>query len=398
MGAEGKVKGLMSVARDISKQKNNEKVLRSQLGLLRALRSIDNAVISTMDIKVTLDIFLEQVVTNLKIDAATVLGFNEGKETLKYVTTKGFRTSALKYTQLPLGETHAGRAATEKKIITIPDLRENMDGCIHAVNFQSENFVAYMAVPLISNGETQGVLELFHRACLEMDPDRMEFLEAIADQGAIAINNAVLFEELQHSNTELVHAYDAAIEGWSRAMDLRDKETEGHSRRVSEMTVRMARAMEMQDEDIAHARRGALLHDIGKMGIPDRILLKPGPLTEEEWKIIKLHPVYARDMLYPTEYLRPAIEIPYGHHERWDGTGYPQGLAGEAIPIAARIFTVVDVWDALRSDRPYRSAWPKEPVIAHIQSLSGTHFDPRAVELFLTLVDEAEEALLRCST
>jgi HD-GYP domain-containing protein (c-di-GMP phosphodiesterase class II) len=189
----------------------------------------------------------------------------------------------------------------------------------------------------------------------------------------------------RRSSTQLALAYDATIEGWSRAMDLRDKETEGHTRRVTELTVLLARAHGSSEEEIVHLRRGALLHDIGKMGVPDAILLKPGPLTDAEWAIMRRHPVLAYEMLLPIVYLRPALDIPYNHHEKWDGTGYPRGLKGEAIPLAARIFAVADVWDALRSDRPYRSAWPETRVREHIRALSGTHFDPRVVNAFLRI-------------
>jgi HD-GYP domain-containing protein (c-di-GMP phosphodiesterase class II) len=258
-----------------------------------------------------------------------------------------------------------------------------MDGFISSKQFGSENFVTYIAVPLIAKGQVKGVLELFHRSPLNAGEDWMEFLEAIADQGAIAIDNATLFDELQRSNTDLTLAYDTTIEGWSRAMDLRDKETEGHSRRVSDMTLDIARNMGIKEENLVHIRRGALLHDIGKIGVSDSILLKPGPLSGEEWIIMKKHPEYAYNMLCPIEYLRPAIDIPHCHHEKWDGTGYPRGMKGEEIPLAARIFAVVDVWDALNSDRPYRTAWPKDKVIDHIRSLSGSHFDPEVVEAFL---------------
>jgi len=195
---------------------------------------------------------------------------------------------------------------------------------------------------------------------------------------------------------ELVLAYDSTIEGWSQAMDMRDKETEGHSQRVAEMTLRMARELGVREEEYVHIRRGALLHDMGKIGVPDSILLKPGKLTDEEWQIMKLHPRYAYDMLKNIEYLRPALDIPYCHHEKWDGTGYPRGLKGDEIPLAARIFALVDVWDALTSDRPYRPAWPRERVIEHIRSLAGTHFDPRIVEIFLEL--ESAEAHLHAAT
>ena len=193
--------------------------------------------------------------------------------------------------------------------------------------------------------------------------------------------------DLANANEMLNHAYDATIEGWSRALDLRDHETEGHSRRVTELTLHLARAVGVSDEDLTQIRRGALLHDIGKMGVPDRVLLKPGPLNDTEWTLMCRHPALAYEMLAPTGFLHRALDIPYSHHEKWDGTGYPQGLHGEEIPLAARLFAIVDVWDALRSDRPYRLAWPLERVREHIQNLSGSHFDPALVSVFLSLID-----------
>jgi putative nucleotidyltransferase with HDIG domain len=240
-------------------------------------------------------------------------------------------------------------------------------------------------VPLIAKGEVKGVLEVYHRAAFHAEWDWISFLETVAEQAAIAIHSAQLFEDLQRSNVDLSLAYDATIEGWSRALDLRDYATEGHTRRVTEVTVRLAKAMGVGDADLVHVRWGALLHDMGKMGVPDDILLKPGPLTEDEWRVMRLHPKLAYDMLSPISYLRRALDIPYCHHEKWDGSGYPRGLKGEQIPLAARVFAVVDVWDALRSDRPYRLAWPEAKVLEHIRSLAGTHLDPQVVRMCLEM-------------
>ena len=211
----------------------------------------------------------------------------------------------------------------------------------------------------------------------------IEFLQMLAQEAAIAIHNARLFEQLQRSNTELSVAYDSTLEGWALAIDLRDHETHGHSVRVAEMTVRLARVLGVPQSDQIHIRRGALLHDIGKLGVPDAVLHKPGPLTDDEWVIMRKHPVHAHEMLSSIPFLRPAIDIPRFHHEKWDGTGYPEGLAGTSIPLAARIFAVVDVWDALGSDRPYRKAWDREKILNHIQGLAGTHFDPQVVDAFM---------------
>ena len=189
----------------------------------------------------------------------------------------------------------------------------------------------------------------------------------------------------------LQSAYDETIRGWGYALDLRDDETQGHSRRVTELTEKVAIEIGIPEEEIIHIKRGAILHDIGKIGIPDSILLKNGPLSEEEWEIMKQHPVHGFDMLSRIEYLKPALDIPYCHHERWDGSGYPRGLEGEEIPLAARIFAIVDVWDALNSDRPYRLKWPRKKIKDHIQEQSGKHFDPAIVQPFLDLVENYEE-------
>ena len=191
--------------------------------------------------------------------------------------------------------------------------------------------------------------------------------------------------KLQRAHHELAQAYDETLKGWSLALELRDNETQGHSQRVTELTLSLAQAMGIGDGEIVHIRRGALLHDIGKMGIPDSILHKPGPLNEDEWKTMRQHPVYAYQLLSPIGYLRPALDIPYNHHEKWNGSGYPRGLKGEQIPLAARMFTVVDVWDALRDDRPYRAAWSDDNVRAYIREQADSHFDPQIVKVFLKL-------------
>jgi putative two-component system response regulator len=196
----------------------------------------------------------------------------------------------------------------------------------------------------------------------------------------------------QQAVLELAAAYEATLEGWARALDLRDRETEGHSRRVTDLTVRLARMIGISEADCVHIRRGALLHDIGKMGIPDSILLKPSPLSPEEWGIMRRHPAYAQELLAPVEYLRPALDIPYCHHEKWDGTGYPRGLKGEEIPLAARIFAAVDIWDAVRSDRPYRRAWPDHQAREYLASLAGAHLDPKVATVFLELLASLEVA------
>ena len=377
---------LYATARDITERKEMEKRQHRHLARLSALHAIDAAIAGSLDLRLTLEVVLDQVCAQLGVDAAQVLVLDEHTLILECVATRGFRDHAAQSPRLRLGQGHAGRAALERRLIVISDLAREEGARVPLV--ADERFVAYAAAPLIAKGQVQGVLEVFHRAPLEQDAGWTDFLLTLAGQTAIAIDNAQLYQGLQRSNTELRLAYDATIDGWSRALDLRDKETEGHSQRVTALTLRLAQALGMAGEELAQMRRGALLHDIGKMGVPDAILLKPGPLSEEEWVIMRRHPASAYDLLAPVLYLRPALDIPYCHHEKWDGTGYPRGLQGEKIPLAARIFAVADVYDALSSDRPYRPAWPAERVRVHLASLSGTHFDPAVVDAFLHLLEE----------
>ena len=241
----------------------------------------------------------------------------------------------------------------------------------------------FVLTPDAADRERQsgGVLEVFHRSLVERD---MEWHDLSAQwPGRPPPPLYQIIQNLQASNSDLFQAYDATIEGWSRALDLRDKETEGHSLRVTAQTLELARIMGLSGDQLVNIRRGALLHDIGKMGVPDNILLKAEDLTEDEWKIMRKHPTFAFELLSPIRYLKSAaIDIPYCHHEKWDGTGYPRGLKGEQIPLAARIFAVLDTWDALISVRPYRPAWSKEKALAHIRSLAGTHFDSAVVKAF----------------
>ncbi len=374
--------------------------IQRQLQRITTLRTIDRAIAGSMDLRVTFNVFLDQVTSLLRIDAADILLLNPHTQILEFAAGRGFRTSAMMHSQYRLGEGYAGKSALERRTIVIADLRlqpPDLGASISALwSFQfaigQEGFVSYYALPLIAKSQIKGVLELFHRLPLDLEPEWLDFLEVLAMQAAIAIDNAILFEDLQHSHLELTLAYDATLEGWVKALDLRDKETEGHTQRVTEMTLRLARAMGFSERDLDHIRRGALLHDIGKIGIPDAILHKPGSLSDEEWVIMRKHPVYAYELLQPISYLRPAIDIPHCHHEKWDGTGYPRGLKGEQIPLPARIFAVVDVWDALCSDRPYRKAWEKEKVREYIQRQASAHFDPKVAETFLKIPDELPTA------
>ena len=341
-----------------------------------ALSDMDRVIASSFDLHVSLPPLLSQVAQQLKVDAADILLYNPGSQRLEFFAGHGFRARSIEETRLLIGEGMPGLAALERRIVYVPNLRERPDHYVRKRLLAEESFHSYYGVPLIAKGEVKGVLEVFQRTPLRTDREWIDFLNALARQAALAVDNVTLFEGLQRSAADLELAYDATIEGWSHALDLRDKETEGHTQRVTDMTVRLCRTFGLSEAELVHVRRGALLHDIGKMGVPDSILLKPGPLTDEEWTVMRKHPTFAYEMLSPIHYLRPALDIPRFHHEKWDGSGYPHGLKDEQIPLVARIFAVVDVWDALTSDRPYRPAWPKERVREHIRSLAGTHLDP----------------------
>ena len=380
---EAELRGRVWSFRDISERKQAEEKIQQQLEHLTALSMIDRVIAANFDLKLSLSEILTHVTKELDIDAAAILILNSSSQILEYGAERGFHTKAVRKVPVRLGESYAGRVVLNRKFIQVQNSSDEPDNLFLGTPLAGEDFVFYYGLPLITKGQVKGVLEVFQRAALEPDAEWLDFLHNLASQAAIAIENAMLFESLQRSNSELTLAYDATIEGWSRALDLRDKETEGHTQRVTAMTEELARTFGLRDTELMQIRWGALLHDIGKMGVPDGILLKPGALTDEEWVAMKKHPAFAYEMLSPIRYLQQSLDIPYCHHEKWDGTGYPRGLKGAQIPLSARIFAVVDVWDALCSDRPYRAGWPEEKVREHIRALSGTHFDPQVVDVFM---------------
>jgi putative nucleotidyltransferase with HDIG domain len=268
------------------------------------------------------------------------------------------------------------------------DPRFGMEASI--ITFQLRSI---LCVPMKLKEKIIGVMFVDNRAHTgRFEESDQEMLSAFADQAAMAIYNARLFDELQETNAdlesanvELQIAYEATLQGWVRALDLRDKETEGHTQRVTAMAQELARKVGIPEEELVHIKRGALLHDIGKMGIPDGILLKAGALSPAERELMQQHPCLAHEMLSPIDFLKPAIDIPYCHHEKWDGTGYPRNLRGDQIPLAARVFSVVDVWDALTSHRPYRVPLDRTEVRQYIRGQAGSHFDPQIVDVFLEM-------------
>ncbi|RMF47303.1 MAG: GAF domain-containing protein, partial [Anaerolineae bacterium] len=353
---------------------------------LQSLQTIDNAITASMDIQITLGVFLKQVIQQLSVDAAAIALYNPITATLEYTLTQGIPRSAFPRRMVRLGTTLSGKVALHKEI----HIEESFSPEQNALDANALNRLPrfYAGIPLVAKGELQGVLDIYHYHSLQPDQEWMDFARSLATQAAIALENARLFNNLQRSNFELELAYDQTLEGWARALELRGVEPEGHTSRVVELCMLFAQRVVFDANRLLAIRRGAILHDIGKIAVSDAILLKPGPLDDTEWQIVRQHPVFARQLLSPIGFLRNAIDIPYAHHERWDGTGYPQGLRGERIPLGARIFALVDVWDSLTSERPYRPAWPPEKALAYIEEQAGRQFDPGLTPIFIDLLQE----------
>ena len=372
----------------VSTEKSVEERLNRQIQYLRTLRTIDLTISGSTDIRTILQVALREAMEQLGMSAIVVLTFDPVLNLLKFTAGRGLQTNALESTGLRLGNGYAGKAALERKTIKVADLTPNKADFLHLPDIEKEGFKSYYCVPLISKGVIQGILESFHRSRFVPNREWLDFFETLGGQIAIAIQGVKLFSELQRSNLELNLAYDATLEGWSKALDMRDRDAEGHTRRVTDLTEQLAAAMGVDMASRVNIRRGALLHDIGKLGIPDRILLKQGELTGEDWEAIRKHPILAYELLKPIPFLAEALDIPYCHHERWDGSGYPRGLKGDQIPLAARIFAVADVFDALTSERLYREAWPVEKALEYLKAESGKRFDPAVLDVFLQIMRE----------
>ncbi|MBE0683357.1 MAG: GAF domain-containing protein [Anaerolineales bacterium] len=361
-------------------QKNAEQIRR-----LTTLREMDTSITSSLDLHITLDILTEHLTSKMDVSAARILVYNPNSQMLESFTAVGFNNPVSPRQPTSIGDGLASQILLNRRELYVKNIEDTPE--LFPAPLAAENFKSYYAIPLFSKGYTRGIIETYFRDPFTPTNDWKDFLKTLAGQATIAIDNAQLFENLQRSNQELSLAYDTTLEGWGKALELRDKETQGHTKRVTDLTVELARRLGISESDITLIRRGALLHDIGKMGVPDSILHKPGPLTSEEMTEMRKHPQYAFDLLSPIAYLRPTLDIAYCHHEWWDGNGYPRGLKGEEIPLSARVFAIVDVWDALLSDRPYRDAWPKDEVIKYISGLSGKQFDPRIVAKFQKLIE-----------
>jgi putative nucleotidyltransferase with HDIG domain len=362
---------------------------------MTALRNVDLAITTHTDQSSMAEAILSDVVSLQEIDAAVLFvpnlptaGRPRGTgplSALRLAGLAGLTESALDGSVLNWQMILVNHVFQNCQPMYINDMRQDGHPGAQALH-RMAGFSSCAVLPLLARGQSKGVLQFFHRNAHEPDADWYTFLQSLALQAAIGLDHVEMLENLKNTNRELASAYDETIKGWAQAMELRDKETRGHSGRVSELTVKLAMAVGLSGEALDNIRRGAFLHDIGKMAIPDSILGKTGPLTNDDWITMRQHPTIGYRMLSNIEYLKPALDVVYCHHEKWDGSGYPRGLRAEEIPLSARIFAVIDVWDALTSNRPYRLAWPESEVRTYLIKESGKQFDPRIVDEFLKSV------------
>ncbi|MBN2149588.1 MAG: HD domain-containing protein [Anaerolineales bacterium] len=357
---------------------------------LSILLKVSSALASTLDIGEVLQIAIESTTGVLGIGTGAIYTLEDGDLYLGATTPPLPAEFPEELRRAHLNDhPHIQEAARTKGPVYLEDARTAALSPAERIVAEARELVSILYFPLILKEVVRGVFIVgTHVQPRHFSQAEINLCYILSYQVSLAIANAQLYTEAQQALTELSRAYDATLEGWSRVLDMRDHVTDVHTHRVADLTVRLANRMGIPEAELGHIRRGALLHDIGKMGIPDAILQKAGVLTESERAIMQTHPEKAQQILSQIDYLIPALDIPYCHHEKWDGTGYPRGLQGEEIPLVARIFAVVDVYDALTSDRPYRKAWKREDVLAHLREQSGKHFDPQAVRAFFEMMGE----------
>lgn len=357
-------------------------------------RLIENSICqllqSSMDVKGPLPSVLELLAPVVQADAMTTLTYNERTQRLDLLATYKLDARVIAKLKLYFETGLAGKPSEERRSIWIQDMQDSNLLLRPVSPLMQDGFRSYLALPLIGHNDYLGILEVVWRAPQEVQPSQLDFLERMAEHIAFTMERTSIVKDLRQRNKELASTYNAMIEGLSRALELRDLETEGHTRRVSVLMMRFVEHMQIPAEQWDAIRQGALLHDIGKLGIPDAILLKPGSLTPQERQVMQQHAVYGYNVLAPIINLRPTLDIALYHHERWDGSGYPYGLIGEQIPLVARLFAVVDVFDALTSDRPYRPAWSHVQAIEYIKEQAGKQFDARVVQLFLQITNQRD--------
>lgn len=360
--------------------------LQTRQRQLDALVWVGHVINSSLGLDSVLDEVIDLVIALMRAERGFIMLRDEDGEFL-IEAARGMDQVNLEGDDYSLSKTIVHRVAETSEPVLTTNAQEDP-------RFEKQESVvehklrSILCAPLKLKNESIGVIFVDSRMHVGLFRESdLEMLSAFANQAAVAIDNARLFEGLQSANKELIDAYHDTLKGWALALEMRDRETEGHTQRVTSLTLVLAKKMGIDGEELEQIERGALLHDIGKLSIPDGVLLKRGDLTLPERKFMEMHPQFAKEYLEKIKYLHPAINIPYCHHEKWDGSGYPQNMKGEDIPFAARIFAVVDVWDALTSERPYRAPVEPDEVRRIIREKSGSHFDPQVVNAFLEMDD-----------
>jgi PAS domain S-box-containing protein len=380
---------------DISERRRSDQAisglnaqLEQNLKRLNVLHEIDRALGASHDLQLTLGIIVERALQHLQADAVTILRYNPALARLEHAASQGFIQLKARSSTVGMGAWLAGRVALQQAPLSLVQMRETLEGTDTHPLLNVEGFVSYNAVPLLSKGKLLGVLEVFHRHAFEPDQEWLDFLHTLGVQAGIAVDNAQLVHELQLTNTQLTLAVDQIIEASARATDFHEGRPDGHAQRAMELTVRVARAFGLNDLEISQVRRGALLHDVGMLGVPDQVRFKSDSLEPSDWAIVENHPNFAYELLRGVRFLRPALQIPCSHHERWDALGYPKGLGGESIPLEARIFAVVDAFEAMRCDRTDRRALNLESAMQEIRNGAGSKYDPQVVAVFLDILEQ----------
>ncbi len=354
-----------------------------RLHRLMVLQAIDLTISRSADLQLSLDLLLGEITSRLHIDAADVLVIDPDTDEPRRMASRGFTTDFLAHSDASAVHDWTGRALLERRIAHVEGVtRQRLPSGIQPI-MNVEGFISYYGLPLISGGKILGVMELFQRTAMANDREWIDYLDGLAAHVAFALEKESLTQDLRRSNQELMRAADEIVANWSRTLVARGHETPEQAARLTEMAVRLGKLAGLYPCQLNHLRRGAALHDVGNLGLPDSILLKQEPLTADEWGVIRTHPLCAYDLMSAVPGLMKAVDIPFCHHERWDGSGYPRGLKGDEIPIAAQVFSVVDAYDALTSDRPYRKRWPPEKAADYIRAEAGKSFSPAIVETFL---------------
>ena len=384
----------LSITRDITDRKKTEEQLYKKNRAYRTISNCNMALVRAVNEQDLLNEVCKMVVEIGGYRTAWIgYALNDPSQSIKVMSQYGFKPGDLDIYDLswnidtPKGSGPSPTAIRSRQPVVINNMLALPEEILWRKDAIKNGYVGLIALPLIANGGVLGSISITSDEADLFDNEEISLLTEMVEDLAFGIQAIRSNEEKHHAEEELREAYDKTLEGWALALEMREFETAGHSRRVVDLTLALGRALNIPQKELVHLHRGALLHDIGKMGIPDSILRKPGPLTDDEWVVMRLHPGYAYDFLHAIPYLRTALDVPYCHHEKWDGTGYPRGLRGEAIPINARIFSIVDVWDALNSKRFYRPAWPEAEVKSYLLAQSGKQFDPQLVAIFVDLLN-----------